>query len=110
MQVTKLEVHPSYRVWTLSRPSTSIPFVVYEDLVSGKAKNTYRIPFLQGKMTRGGTVKFPSDFKGPYYVPLASVMFSAINVIIDYQDIHGNLLPDVAGKFPITAKGITWTL
>ena len=110
MQVTKLEVFPTYRIWTLSRPNKTKQFIVRETLISGTAKNTYSVVGLQGKMLRSGTVKFPSDFKGRYHLPAANLVFTAINSIIDYQDIQGKLLPNIAGKFPITVEGISWTL
>ena len=110
MQVTKLEVHPTYRIWTLSRPNKTKPFIVREDLLSGIAKNTYQEKQLQGRMTRNGIVTFPHNFRGDYYLPIANVLFTAINLIIDYQDVQGQLLPYISGKFPITVEGITWTL
>ena len=110
MQVTKLEVHPTYRIWTLSRPNKTKPFIVREDLLSGIAKNTYQEKQLQGRMPRNGIVTFPHNFRGDYYLPIANVLFTAINLIIDYQDVQGNLLPNIAGKFPITVEGISWTL
>ena len=110
MQVTKLEVYSDHRIWTLSRPTKTKPYIVREALVSGVAKNTYQVRQLQGKVLRSGTVSFPHDFKGSYHLPIANVLFSAIKLIIDYQDLQGTLLPDIAGKFPITAEGISWTL
>lgn len=110
MQVTKLEVHPTYRIWTLSRPNKTKPFIVRENLIAGVANNTFQVKQLQGKMLRSGVVHFPQDFKGSYYLPIANVLFTAINLIIDYQDLQGTLLPDIAGQFPITVEGISWTL
>ena len=110
MQVTKLEVHPTYRIWTLSRPNKTKPFIVRENLIAGVANNTFQVKQLQGKMLRSGVVHFPQDFKGSYYLPIANVLFTAINLIIDYQDLQGTLLPYISGKFPITVEGISWTL
>lgn len=110
MQVTKLEVFPTYRIWTLSRPNKTKHFIVREELISGTAKNTYIVSGLQGRMLRSGTVMFPPNFEGLYHLPAANILFSAIKVIVEYQDVHGNLLSSLYGKFPITVEGISWTL
>lgn len=110
MKVIKLEVHPTYRIWTLSRPNKTKHFIVRENLIEGVTKNTYQIKSLQGEMSRNGMVSFTQGFKGSYFLPVANILLDAINIVNCYQDIHGNLLPDMYGYFPITVEGISWTL